>query len=107
MTLEIALVAIILVSMAINYFIAKKNGKLEERDRIRSKFVEDTAETQRTILAQLVRSDERMEKMEAKVYNLDIHVLNDPGLNKLWQADTESNVQTNPERVEKPKTEGT
>lgn len=111
MSLEIIFAAIILILITINYYLAERNGRLKEKDRQRSGLLEAQASAQRTLDAQISRYDERVEKMEKVVYGKDIHLLSDSNdnneLNALWKADPNSDIQTNPESVEKPKTEGT
>lgn len=111
MNLVIALIAMNLVSGLIIYLIARRNGKLEERDRVRSAYYENSIKVQNQIVAEQERSNGRMEKMETAVYGKDIHLLPDGDdnnqLNRMWQDRTDINVQTDTESVAKPKTKGT
>ena len=45
-----------------------------------------------------------MQKLERKVYGMDIHLLSDTQLNQLWKADPQLDIQTNPESMEESET---
>lgn len=103
--MELILGGLLLAAMVLLYFSGKRAGKVEQKNDQLTKLLQAQASVQGTIDAQFARYDSKMEKMEKKVYGVDIHLLSDVDLNKLWEADTHTDVQTNPERVEKAKTE--
>ena len=101
--MEFILGGLILTAFILLYFSGKRAGKVEQKNEQLARILQSQASVQGTIDAQLSRFDEKMERLEKKVYGIDIHLVSDDNLNKLWQADPELDIQTHPESVEKPK----
>lgn len=96
---------LLLAALILIYYAGKKSGKLEQKNEQLTRLLQAQASIQSSIDAQFSRYDSKMEKMEKKVYGVDIHLLSDDQLNTMWQADSDTDVQTDPTTVEKPKTE--
>lgn len=95
----------LLAALIFLYYAGKKAGRIEQKNEQLTRLLQAQASVQSSIDAQFARYDSKMEKMEKKIYGVDIHMLSDADVNKLWQDPTDHDVQTNPETVGKPKTD--
>lgn len=102
--MDFILGGLIVTAFILLYFSGKRAGKVEQKNDQLTKLLQSQASVQGNIDAQLSRFDAKMEKLEKKVYGVDIHLLSDNQLNELWKADTNLDLQTHPESVEESKT---
>lgn len=105
--MELILGGLLLAALILLYYAGKRAGKVEQKNDQLTRLLQAQASVQSSIDAQFARYDSKMEKMEKKVYGVDIHMLSDAALNQMWEADSNTNLQTDPTPVDKPKTEGT
>ena len=102
--MEFILGGLIVTAFILLYFSGKRAGKVEQKNEQLARILQSQSSVQGTIDAQLSRFDEKMQKLERKVYGMDIHLLSDNQLNQLWKADPQLDIQTNPESVEESET---
>ena len=102
--MEFILGGLIVTAFVLLYFSGKRAGKVEQKNEQLARILQSQSSVQGTIDAQLSRFDEKMQKLERKVYGMDIHLLSDNQLNQLWKAGPQLDIQTNPESVEESET---
>lgn len=100
--LEMILGGLIMAALILIYYVGKKSGKLEQKNEQLARLLQAQASVQSSIDAQFSRYDAKMEKMEKKVYGVDVHLLSDDSLNKLWTQGPDDDIQVDPTTVEKP-----
>lgn len=100
--LEMILGGLLLAALILIYYAGKRSGKIETRNDQLTRLLQAQASVQGTIDAQFARYDSKMEKMEKKVYGVDVHLLSDDSLNKLWTQGSDDDIQVDPTTVEKP-----
>lgn len=102
--MEFILGGLIVIAFILLYFSGKRAGKVEQKNEQLARILQSQASVQGTIDAQLSRFDEKMQRLERKVYGMDIHLLSDNQLNELWKGDPQLDIQTNPESMEESET---
>ena len=75
--MEFILGGLILTAFILLYFSGKRAGKVEQKNEQLARILQSQSSVQGTIDAQLSRFDEKMQKLERKVYGMDIHLLSD------------------------------
>lgn len=100
--LELILGGLLLAALILLYYAGKRSGKVEARNDQLTRLLQAQASVQGTIDAQFARYDSKMEKMEKKVYGVDIALLSDDGINQLWTQGPDDDIQVDPTTVEKP-----
>jgi len=73
------------LALVIVYFTAKRSGKLEERDRTKSKIVEGLLRDFDTLQTQMHRWEERQEKIDSRLKGIDVAILSDDQLSELYK----------------------
>lgn len=94
------------LTLVIVYFTAKKNGKLEEREKTRSKLIEDILKDLDTLQAQMFRWETRQEKIDEGLKSINIAILPDGELSSLYKdpvSYAENTITTEMDKIEDTK----
>lgn len=86
--MELILGGVLIIALGIVYFTAKKNGKLEEANRAKSKTIEGLAKDFDTLQAQMYRWDDWREKVHNRLSSINVQIIPDTELGDLWKDPT-------------------
>jgi len=88
-----------ILCLVIIYFLARRNGRLVERDAQRTRIMSDTAAKFRNFESRMDRWEEGFDKVKSRLDGVDVATISDSELSKLWKDPTEHDVPTNPEAL--------
>lgn len=91
-------------ALVLLYYVAKRNGRLEEQNRQKSLQIQAQAADLRTIEAQMQRWDSFREKVEKRLIGLDLHHISDDDLRMRFQDPT---LDTDPHSTQLEKSKPT
>lgn len=72
-------------ALVLLYYVAKKNGKLEEQNRQKSLQIQAQAADFRTFEAQMFRWDAWREKVDARLKSVDVATISDGDLQRMFK----------------------
>jgi hypothetical protein len=78
-------IAVLLIAL---YYTAKRNGKLEEQNRTKSKVIEGILKDFDTLQAQMFRWDSWRESVQDRLRSVDVALLSDDKLSELYRDPT-------------------
>lgn len=81
------------------YYSGKKTGKLQEQNLNSSRLLSGQAQSFRSMEAQIERADLKMQKIMARIEPLDLHLIPDPDIQRMFKNPTLDDIPTHPEAV--------
>lgn len=84
----LALLGGLISALVLLYYTAKRNGKLEEQNRTKSKVIEGILKDLDTLQAQMYRWDIWRESVQDRLKGIDVATINDAHLGQLYKDPT-------------------
>jgi hypothetical protein len=93
-------IAVLLIAL---YYTAKRNGKLEEQNRTKSKVIEGILKDFDTLQAQMYRWDSWRESVQDRLRSIDVATINDSDLQLLFKDPVSADENTVAAKLEESK----